>query len=184
MKSMEELNLAGSCGIFCGLCTKYQSKAPSRCLGCRLGEQHSWCSIYRCSVIKKGFTTCIECEEYPCEKYTRRGWGTDQWSRTAQDNLNSIKNNGMEKWLSEQRERRLAVEKLLETYNDGRSMNFYCLACRLMPPDLINKAMEELKQRLSDNQIDNSDIKAKAKALKVIIQELALLSDIELRPRQ
>jgi hypothetical protein len=53
-----------------------------------------------------------------------------------------------------------------------------------MPPDLINKAMEELKQRLSDNQIDNSDIKAKAKALKAIIQELALLSDIELRPRQ
>jgi len=47
MEATEEFNLAGPCGIFCGLCTKYQSKAPSRCLGCRLGEQHSWCSFYR-----------------------------------------------------------------------------------------------------------------------------------------
>jgi len=29
----EERNLIGCCGIFCGLCTKYQSKAPSRCIG-------------------------------------------------------------------------------------------------------------------------------------------------------
>jgi len=181
MKLTEEFNLAGPCGIFCGLCTKYQSKAPSRCIGCRLGEQHSWCSIYKCCVMKRGFPTCIECQEYPCERYTRRGWGGDQWSRTAQDNLNFIKNNGMEQWLERQREKRLAVEKMLKNYNDGRSMNFYCSTCIVMPVSLINQAIDEMKQRLSDNQIDSSDVKAKAKALKAVIQELASKSGIELK---
>ena len=105
-------------------------------------------------------------------------------SRAAQDSLNSIKNNGVEKWLKEQKERRLAVEKLLENYNDGRSMSFYCSACIVMPISLINQAIDEMKQRLSDNHIDSSDVKAKAKALRAIIEELALPSDIELRPGQ
>ena len=133
--------------------------------------------------MKKGLTTCIECEEYPCERYTRRGWGGDQWSQTAQDSLNSIKKNGMEKWLEGQRARRLAVEELLENYNDGRSMSFYCSACIVMPISLINQAIDEMKQRLSDNHIDNSDVKAKAKALRAIIQELASKSGIDLKLR-
>ena len=178
----EEFNLAGPCGIFCGLCAKYQSRAPSRCLGCRIGEQHSWCSIYKCCVVKKGLTTCIECEEYPCDRYSRRGWGQDQLSRAAQENLSNIQSAGMEPWLSEQKQRRLAVEDLLNNYNDGRSMTFYCLACTLMPANLINRAIGEMKQRLSDNQIDSSDIRAKAKALRAIIQNLASEAGIDLKP--
>jgi len=181
---VEEINLAGCCGIFCGLCTKYQSKSPSRCIGCRLGEQHSWCSIYRCCVTKKGFTTCAECEEYPCERYSRRGWGTDQWSRTAQESLNSITEIGMEDWLAKQRKRRLLVEDLLENYNEGRSMSFYCLATILMPPELINEAVDKLKKGLASNQLNRADMKATAKTLREIIQGLAQQRGIELRLRQ
>ena len=133
--------------------------------------------------MKRGFTTCIECEEYPCERYARRGWGTDQISRAAQDSLNTIKKTGMEAWLKEQRERRLAVDELLNNYNDGRPMSFYCLACTLMPVDLINQAIGEIKQKLSDNQIDNSDIKTRAKALRAIIQDMASKSGIDLKPK-
>jgi len=89
----------------------------------------------------------------------------------------------MEGWLKEQRERRLTVEELLDNYNDGRSMSFYCLACTLMPVNLINQAVDEMKQRLSDNQIDDSDIKAKAKALRAIIRDLASESGIDLKPK-
>jgi len=28
--------------------------------------------------MKKGFIAYAECEEYPCERYSRRGWGTAQ----------------------------------------------------------------------------------------------------------
>jgi len=184
MNLVEEINLAGCCGVFCGLCAKYQSKAPSRCIGCRLGEQHSWCSISRCCVMKKGFTTCAECEEYPCERYSRRGWGTDQQTRAAQESLNSIKEVGMKDWLEEQRKRRLLLEHLLDNYNEGRSMSFYCLATMLMPPELIGKAVNELKEKLAINQLNSSDIKAKAKALRGIIQGLAQESGIELKLRK
>jgi len=88
----------------------------------------------------------------------------------------------MAHWLEEQRERRSAVEELLDNYNDGRSMSFYCIACRLIPINLISQAIAELKQIVSDNQTDGSDLKAKAKALRAIIQQLASQSGIELRP--
>lgn len=181
---MEELSLAGCCGIFCGLCTKYQSKAPSRCIGCRLGEQHSWCSIYRCCVVKKGFISCDECVEYPCDRYHRRGWGTDQLTRTAVENLESIKEDGMENWLEGQRKHRLLLERLLDNYNEGRSMSFYCLAVALMPPELIDKAINELKGKIAVGQIDSSDVKSQAKEIRGIIQRLAQESGIGLKPKK
>ena len=54
-------------------------------------------------------------------------------------------------------------------------MSFYCLACTIMPFDLLNEALAEIKAM----SIDDSDVKAKAKALKSIIQGLALESGIE-----
>ena len=130
-----------------------------------------------CCVVKKGFETCIECAEYPCERYVRRKWGTDQVSRVAQESLERIKRVGLEVWLEEQRERHLLVEELLANYNEGRSMSFYCLACTLIPVTLVKEALVEIKAM----PIDDSDIKAKARALRLIIQELASKSGIELK---
>ncbi len=90
----------------------------------------------------------------------------------------------MRDWLKEQRRRRLLLENLLTNYNEGRSMSFYCLATILMPPELFDKALNELKEKLTSNQIDNSDIKAKAKTLKGIIQGLAQGAGIELKLRK
>ena len=89
----------------------------------------------------------------------------------------------MKDWLGEQRERRLLLGNLLANYNEGRSMSFYCLATALMPPGLINEATNELKEKLATNQLDSSDIKAKAKALRGIIQSLAQESGLELKLR-
>ena len=89
----------------------------------------------------------------------------------------------MTDWLKEQRRRRLLLENLLANYNEGRSMSFYCLATLLMPPKLIDEAISELKEKLVSNQIDGSDIKAKAKALRGIIQSLAQESGLELKLR-
>ena len=89
----------------------------------------------------------------------------------------------MTDWLKEQRRRRLLLENLLANYNEGRSMSFYCLATLLMPPKLIDEAISELKEKLVSNQIDGSDIKAKAKALRGILQSLAQQSGLELKLR-
>ena len=90
----------------------------------------------------------------------------------------------MRDWLEEQRRRRLLLENLLTNYNEGRSMNFYCLATILMPPELVDKALNELKEKLAVNQIDSSDVKAKAKALRGVVQGLAQEHGIELKLRK
>ncbi len=180
MNPAELKNLAGCCGIFCGLCTKYQSGAPSRCIGCRLGEQHSWCSIYMCCVAKNRLENCMECVDYPCERYVRRKWGTDQLSRVAQGNLERIGQFGLETWLEEQEERRLLVEELLADYNAGRSMSFYCLACTLMPVALVREALADVKAL----PLDGSDLRATAKGLRSIIPRLASTTAIELKPER
>ena len=175
-------DLIGACGIYCGLCTKYQSKAPSRCIGCRLGKQHDWCSIYRCCEKKKGLITCIECTEYPCERYIRfRKWGGDLYgSRAAENNLEKIKKFGLEKWLEEQRQRQVLFEGLLQNYNEGRSMSFYCKTCTRMPINLINEAMKEAKKKIVSEKIGKSDIKSKAKIMKSLIKDMAGNSNINM----
>lgn len=174
MKRSEAKNLIGCCGLYCGLCSKYQSKAPSRCIGCKLGEQHSWCSIWNCCVKKHGFETCTECGEiFKCPIFLRRKIA--EWIPAA-DNLHQIKKAGMETWLNEQKERQALLEKLLQNYNDGRSMSLYCKVCARMPIDLINKATEQTNKQITGK----SDIKLKANAFKSIIKNLTLEAGINL----
>ena len=186
MSIMEELNLAGCCGLYCGLCPRFQSTALGRCLGCKVLCLTFSCKIYNCCVKQRGLATCAECDDFPCEKNNPEAHQYEYFvtNRVCISNLYRIKEVGLEAWLEEQRERRLMLENLLARYNEGRSMSFYCLAMALMPLELIDKAVGELKERLISNQIDSADIKAKAKALRAIIQGLAQECGIELKLRK
>jgi len=178
MKNSEAESLVGCCGLYCGLCSKYQSKASSRCIGCQLGEQHSWCSIWNCCVKKHGFETCIECEKvFSCEIFVRRK--VAEWI-PAFDNLRRMKKSGLKNWLKGQKERQVLVEELLDNYNEGRSMSFFCKACARMPAELINKAIKETKKKLLSEKIDESDLKSKAKIIKAAIEDLALKASVDL----
>ncbi|MEW6103221.1 MAG: DUF3795 domain-containing protein [bacterium] len=178
MKNDEAKNFIGCCGIYCGLCNKYQSEAPSRCIGCKLGEQHSWCSIWNCCVKRHGFETCSECKEiFRCEIFLRRK--VTEWIPAA-DNLRQIKEVGLGNWLKEQKERERLVEELLQNYNEGRSMSFYCKVCARMSIDLIKKAIKEAKEKLIRGEIDKSDVKSRTKVLKIVIKDLALKADVNL----
>ncbi len=178
MKTSEARNLAGCCGLYCGLCNKYQSKAPSRCMGCQLGEQHSWCSIWSCCVQKHGFETCAECGEiFICPIFQRRK--VVEWIPAA-DNLRQIKDVGLESWLREQIERQAMLEKWLQNYNEGRSMTFYCKVCARMPLNLMNEAIKEAKEKLLCEKVDISDMKSKARILKAVVRDLALRVNIKL----
>ena len=176
MKNSEAKNLIGCCGLYCGLCNKYQSKAPSRCIGCRLGEQHSWCSIWNCCVKKHGFDTCTECSEiFNCPIFLRRK--VVEWI-PAVDNLCQIKEVGLQNWLREQKERQVLLEELLQNYNEGRSMSFFCKVCARMSIDLINSAIKEAKEKFTNEKVDNSDLKLKASILKAVFKDLALKVNI------
>jgi hypothetical protein len=179
MNTNEAENLIGCCGLYCGLCTKYQSTAPSRCIGCKLGEQHSWCSIWNCCVKKHRFETCTECEQvFYCKIFLRRR--VAEWIPAAH-NLHQIKEVGLESWLYEQIDRQALLEKLLQDYNEGRSMSFYCKVCARISIELINKAIEQAKKKLVSEKVAESDMKSKAKILKAVIKDLALKSNVNLR---
>ena len=171
-------DLAGCCGLYCGLCSKYQSKAPSRCLGCRVGEQHSWCSIWNCCVKKHGYEMCTECSEvFNCKIFQRRK--VAEWI-PAFENLRQIQKVGLEIWLKEQKQRLELVEELLEKYNEGRSMSFYCKVCARMPVDMINRVVKEAEELFACEKIDKSDIKSKAKIVKAVFTGCAVEADINL----
>ena len=186
---MDEKDYVGCCGLYCGLCPRFQSTAPSRCLGCQLGEQHAYCSIYRCCVTERGHLTCADCDEYACERLIRvlgveEGLDSFISHKPALPNLDRIREAGLETFLEEQRERRLLVEQLLAGYNAGRSMSFYCRACALMPPASIREAIDEAEELVVSGQVDGSDLKARAKTMTAAIQGRADEDGVDLRLRK
>ena len=178
MENNDAKSLIGCCGLYCGLCSKYQSTAKSRCIGCKLGDQQSWCSIWTCCVKKHGFETCIECKDvFRCEIFSRRK--VAEWIPAA-DNLLQIKEGGLKRWLEEQSEKQALLERLLQHYNEGRSMSFYCKACARMQIALINEAIEEAKKKLASERVNKADVKSRANIVKMTIRELALTSNVDL----
>jgi len=124
------------------------------------------------------FETCTECEEvFRCAIFLRRK--VSEWIPAA-DNLHQINKVGLQDWLNEQRERQALVEELLESYNEGRSMSFYCRACARMEIGLINNAIQETKKKLLSENVDELDIKSKARILKAIIEDVALDANVDL----
>ena len=144
MNAKEARDLVGCCGLYCGLCNKYQSQAASRCLGCQVGPQHEWCSIWNCCVKKRGYFTCTECEElFHCEIHLRRV--VADWIPAAAS-LRQIQAGGLDVWLAEQMARQELVEALLAEYNEGRSMSFYCKACARLPLEAVQGGMAEAEE--------------------------------------
>jgi len=178
MDESEARALVGCCGLYCGLCSKYQSKAASRCIGCRQGEQHSWCSIWRCCVTKHSLELCSECDEAPrCEIFTRRKvaeWGT------AVENLLRIKTDGLAPWLDEQRQRQNLVEELLAHYNEGRSMSLFCKACSLLPVETIKDSIAEAQRMIEQEPAAGTEIKARARIVKSVLKDAAETAEVNL----
>ena len=177
-RTSEAKKLTRCCGLYCGLCNKYQSNAPSRCLGCRLGLQHSWCSIWNCCVKKNQFKYCTDCEQvFRCDIFLRRK--VAEWIPAA-DNLRQIKEIGLDNWLKKQKMRQALLEKLLHDYNEGRSLSLFCKVCARMPIGLVNKAIEEAKEIIAQEKVANTELKFKARILKAVINDLALKANVDL----
>lgn len=171
-------DLAGCCGLYCALCSRYQSGAPSRCIGCKLGEHHSWCTIWNCCVKKRGLRTCAECPElFQCQVFLKRR--VSEWVPAA-GNLKQIKESGLENWTKEQRQRRTLLESLLSNYNEGRSMSFYCRACTRFPLALVRQAVRDADRTIARHEVDKDDRKSRARILRQAIKDAGLRNGVVL----
>ena len=177
----------GACGLYCGLCPRFQSAAASRCPGCQLGDQHSYCSVWRCAVKGRGLLTCAECTDYPCAKLKRCiGDGADSFlsHQPAYPNLDRIRSEGLANHLAQARERRELLQQLLARYNEGRSMSFLCVAAALLSPQRLRQAAKELDESIARGRIDGDNAKTRAKAMRSTLEELAAEDGISLTLRK
>lgn len=172
---MKKYPLVGCCGISCGLCPRFQSKAKSRCLGCGPDAHCSYCSIFRCCVMKRKYQTCADCNEFPCEKFDK--WFDADSFVTHQKclpNIKKIKKVGIKEFLREQAERKKILEIMLEKYNPGQCMSLYCLASALMSVESLKMALKQI-EGVKKNE---------PKSFKILIQELAGKEKISLKLRR
>ena len=172
---MKKYNLIGCCGISCGLCPRYQSKAKSRCSGCGPDAHCSYCPIFRCCVMKRSYETCADCSEFPCGRFDK-WFDTDSFvtHQKCLPNIQTIKRLGVKEFLKEQEERRQILEVLLERYNPGRCTSLYCSATALMGIESLKKTVKQIWSVKED----------KAKSFKRLIQELAEKEKIALKLRR
>lgn len=171
----------GCCGIDCGLCPQYHSKAQSACPGCggdTFKEKHPSCGFVTCCVEKKGLETCAECPDFPCKRFDKEASGLDSFvtHRNVFSNLNDIKQFGLPQFLNKQALRISLLEDFIQRFDDGRSKTFFCLACTLLPIEKLN----ECRDSMSDFDFSQG-LKAANIALKSRIQNVADEAHVELR---
>jgi hypothetical protein len=176
------------CGIDCGLCPTFYTKGPSKCPGCggpEFSSKHPSCSILTCCVKESGFETCAECAQYPCEKL--KPWDkADSFvtHKVCLQNLNEIKQRGLEKFIKHQAIRMKILDFLLNSFNEGRSKSFFCIATTLLPVDNLQVIISKSKKRIEGENLSPEDIKSKSKIIKKMLNQSARNNNIELKLRK
>lgn len=173
------------CGLDCGLCPTYYTKGPSRypgCCGPAFLSKHPSCSILTCCVKNNKFETCAECNEFPCQKLNK--WDVyDSFicHRVSLTNLNLIKDNGLDRFIEQQKQRIVFLKMMLENFNEGRSKSLYCIASALLPLDDLEHALNKTNNQIKVEGIELSDLKSKSKILRTFLNQYASKKNIALK---
>ena len=155
--------LVAPCGMNCALCAGYlalrndvRSKGFKmiNCVGCR--PRNKKCAFLKgkCSKLSKGkLTFCYECSSFPCERLkTINERYKDRYRMSMIENLNFIKENGLEKFIEKQ-------EKTWKCHNCGELIschNGLCFKCDL-------EKLSSKKQKFRWDEAENS-YKAKSRS--------------------
>ena len=110
------------CGLKCGLCTMYTG---GYCPGCGGGEGNQPCPIAKCSICHGHISYCFQCGEYPCAQYDEmEPYDSFIPGRFRQKDMDRAQQLGLEAYLKELHEKMAILQRLLESYNDGRRKSF------------------------------------------------------------
>ncbi len=171
----------GVCGLDCGLCPRYYTQGTSRCPGCGgpdFFSKHPSCGFITCGVKKKQIEVCAECPDFPCSKFK-----TDEEYQQVKEsssypsckvimlNLNFIKEQGLKRFMVQQKKRIKLLERMIENFDDGRSRSFFCRAACLHDLASLQSALKEAAAKVKADHITPDDKKAKAKLLRGILNQ-------------
>jgi len=89
------------CGLYCGACS-----TPG-CNGCKILNENHWdpdCKFIKCA-MERGIEACAFCVEYPCKDILEFNHDKYIHHSSVVPNGKRIKENGLDAWLDEQKER-------------------------------------------------------------------------------
>jgi hypothetical protein len=170
---LKKYSTIGCCGIDCGLCPRFHTKGDSACPGCGgldFKDKHPSCGFLTCCSIKKGLEVCSDCNDYPCSRFDKERQGYDSFvtHKKVFENLDNIKDNGINVFIDQQKIRMDILNDLLTNFDDGRSKSFFCISCALLPLDKLQKAQKDL---FCNN--DSIELKEKNKRIRDKFQSIA-----------
>ncbi|MFW6196987.1 MAG: DUF3795 domain-containing protein, partial [Thermoplasmatota archaeon] len=110
--------LIAPCGMNCAICVGYfgftmsGKRRKHQCIGCKPRDKGcSFLKKYCEKLSDKTVEFCFECEDFPCEHLERLDKSyRERYDMSMIDNLNSIKENGMEYFLTEQEDKYRCLE--------------------------------------------------------------------------
>ena len=101
-------------------------------------------------------------------------------NRVVLQNLNFIKEHGIEKFIDLQKKRIKLLEKMIENFDDGRSRSFFCRAACLLDINDLENSLNKAIRKIKTENVKTNDTKTKAKILREIIDEIASQKGVEL----
>ena len=119
------------CGLNCILCPRYNSTSLSRCPGCGgedFPDKHPNCSIISCNHRKEKKAFCFECSQFPCSKYPLTDEKDSFISYLHRQRNMIYAQKDLDAYLEELQMKHQLLTWLLEKYNDGRSLSYFCTA--------------------------------------------------------
>jgi hypothetical protein len=154
--TIKKYDTIGCCGIDCGLCPRFYTKGDSACPGCgglNFKDKHPSCGFLTCCVIKNGLEVCSECKECPCKRFDSEKDGYDSFvtHKKVFINLDFIKDKGIDSFIAQQKLRMDILADFIEKFDDGRSKNYFCLSCALLPLDKLQDAYGFINSKQNNN---------------------------------
>lgn len=178
MKNFKRENLLFSlCGLNCGLCPMNLNQY---CPGCGGGEGNQSCSIAKCSLQHGRVEYCYQCENYPCEKYDNiDAFDSFITHQHQKQDMKKFRQLGISLYSAKQQRKKVLLNHLLNTYNDGRKKTLFCIAVNLLEIDDLENIINEL-----DKNTLNLSLKEKAAYAASLLQRISVNKNIILRLRK
>jgi hypothetical protein len=98
-------------------------------------------------------------------------------------NLYFIRDQGLDKFLKQQKKRIKLLERMLKDYDDGRSKSFYCIATTLLPVAELETLIDEAEHKIKVEKVNADSTQTKAKILKELLNGFATKGGVELKLR-
>ena len=143
------------------------------------------CPFITCAIKKKGIEFCWECEENEsCEKWRKHreaGKRFDSFKcyQKLEDNIAFIRKNGIKEFEKVQKIRERLLKEMLQSFNEGRSKSYYCIAATILEIEELEKVLGKAKE-----ESKGLEIKEKSKVLHSLVDKVAERKNYSLKLRK